>query len=113
MILKTLKMKMMNLILIQILMMIQNLVVIMLLKGKTLKTKVLEDKLLKMIMFLKVIILKIELLDKVQKLILFQVQENKFRGHNESEPYLEGLEILRCCKTLKLTQREKSFNVPC
>ena len=47
------------------------------------------------------VILKIKLLDKVQKLILFQVLENKFRGHNESEPYLEGLQIMTCCKTLK------------
>ena len=67
-------------------------------------------------MFLKVVILKIRFLDKVQKLMLFQVLENiqnKFRGHKESELYLEGLQILTCCKTPKLTQREKSFSVPC
>ena len=86
-----------NLILIQILMMIQNLVVIIFLEGKTLKTWGVEDK-------LPEVNLKVVILDKVQKLVLFQVLEklhNKFRGNKESDEYQVGLQILACCMILK------------
>ena len=108
-ILKTLKMSqnlreilIVDLILIQILMMIQNLVVILLLEGKTLKTWGMENKFPEVT--LKVIILKEVVLDKVQKPVLFRILEklqNKTRGHKESDEYQVSLQILACCMILK------------
>ena len=63
---------------IQILMMIQNLVVIIVLEGKTLK-----------VVTLKVVVL-----------VQFQ---NKLKDHRESDKNQEGLQILTCCRIMKLT----------